>query len=349
MSGLGRRRLMKIGASIGVAGMASPPARAATATAKIALEEHFSLTELEQRGLVAKPTRNDQIFADLERRLVDFGDLRLAAMDQAGIEISILSLTTPGVQGEKDKVAAVRLARQANDFLAGEVSKRPQRYGGFAAVPLQDPVAAAAELRRAVKDLKFKGALVNGQTNGHYLDDSQFLPFWEAVDDLDVPVYLHPGDLSDAPAMLAGRPELAGPVWAWTADTASHALRLIFSGYFKRFPRLKIILGHMGETLPFLLWRIDNRYELALGRELAPEEKPSFLFRRNFVITTSGVCDPHPLADALAALGDDNVLFSVDYPYQDSKQAGDFIESAPLSDAVRAKVCNGNARRILRL
>jgi 2,3-dihydroxybenzoate decarboxylase len=166
---------------------------------------------------------------------------------------------------------------------------------------------------------------------------------------LDVPIYLHPGELSDHPAMFAGRPQLDGPVWAWTADTGAHALRLIFAGTFKRFPRLKVILGHMGETLPYLLWRIDDRYALQTGRPLAPDERPSFFFRRNFVITTSGVCDPNPLADALAALGDDKVLFSVDYPYQDSRQAGDFIESAPLSDAVRAKICNGNAKRVLRL
>jgi 2,3-dihydroxybenzoate decarboxylase len=340
---------MRFGASVGVAGLAAVSARAATGAPKIALEEHFSLPEFAQRGLVARPTRNDATFADIERRLVDFGDLRLAAMDSAGIEMSVLSLTTPGIQGEKDKATAVRLARLANESLAREIQKRPQRYGGFAAVPMQDPVAAADELQRAVKDLKFRGALINGQTSGNYLDDSRFLPFWERVQELDVPVYLHPGDLSDAPAMFAGRPELAGPVWAWTADTGAHALRLIFSGLFNRFPRLKIILGHMGETLPFLLWRIDNRYELEVGRQLAPEERPSFLFRRNFVITTSGVCDPLPLAEALAALGDDNVMFSVDYPYQDSRQAGASIESAPFSDAVRAKVCNGNAKRVLRL
>jgi 2,3-dihydroxybenzoate decarboxylase len=349
LSQYGRRHLMKMGAAAGLAGLAAAQARAATVTPKIALEEHFSLPQFEQRGLVARPTRSDAIFADIERRLVDFGELRLAAMDSAGIEISVLSLTTPGVQGEKDAAAAVRLARQANDFLALEVQKRPQRYGGFAAVPMQDPAAAADELQRAVKDLKFKGALINGQTNGHYLDDVRFLPFWERVQELDVPVYLHPGDLSDTPAMFAGRPELEGPVWAWTADTASHALRLIFAGLFKRFPRLKVILGHMGETLPFQLWRIDNRYELRLRGPLAPEERPSFFFRRNFVITTSGVCDPNPLAEAVAALGEDSVMFSVDYPYQDSKQAGDFIESAPLSDAVRARICNGNAKRVLRL
>jgi 2,3-dihydroxybenzoate decarboxylase len=347
--GIRRRQLMKFGAAVGLAGLPPMPLRAASVTRKIALEEHFTTPELEQQGLVAKPTSNDAIFSDMERRLKDFGELRLAAMDSAGIDMSVLSVTTPGVQGEKDTAVAIRLARQANDTLAGEVQKRPQRYAGFAAVALQDPTAAADELQRAVKDLKFKGALINGQTNGHYLDDERFVPFWERVQELDVPIYLHPGELSDHPAMFGGRPQLDGPVWAWTADTGAHALRLIFAGTFKRFPRLKVILGHMGETLPYLLWRIDDRYALQTGRPLAPDERPSFFFRRNFVITTSGVCDPNPLADALAALGDDNVLFSVDYPYQDSQQAGDFIEGAPLSDAVRAKICSGNAKRVLHL
>ncbi|MBS0519862.1 MAG: amidohydrolase [Proteobacteria bacterium] len=316
---------------------------------KIALEEHFATAELEKRGLVARPTRSETLFADIERRLADFDELRLAAMDSAGIDLSVLSATTPGVQGEKDTATAIRLAQQANDLLAQQVHKRPGRYAGFAAVPLQDPAAAIKELQRAIKDLGFKGTLINGQTNGHYLDDERFLPFWEAVQDLDVPVYLHPGDLPDKPAMFAGRPELNGPVWAWTADTGAHALRLIFSGLFTRLPRLKVILGHMGETLPFLLWRIDNRYELEVGKSLAPDARPSFFFRRNFVITTSGVCDNAPLIDALSALGEDNILFSVDYPYQDSKQAGDFIDNAPVSDAVRAKICNGNAKRVLHL
>ncbi len=340
--------MIAAGLAAGLADLAAMPAKAASVR-KIALEEHFSTPELENRGLVARPTRNDAIFTEIERRLRDFGESRLAAMDAAGINMSVLSLTTPGIQGEKDMATAIRLAKDVNDLLAREVQKRPQRYGGFAAVPTQDPAAAANELERAIKQLGFKGVLVNGQTNGRYLDDERFLPFWERVQELDVPLYLHPGDLPDSPAMYAGRPELEGPVWAWTADTGAHALRLIFSGLFKRLPRLKVIVGHMGETLPFLLWRIDNRFELQLGRPLAPEERPSFFFRRNFVITTSGVCDPDPLVESLAALGDDNVLFSVDYPYQDSRQAGDFLDNAPVSEAVRAKIASGNARRVLKL
>jgi 2,3-dihydroxybenzoate decarboxylase len=224
-------------------------AKAAGPTRKIALEEHYATPELAKK-YVARPTRSDTLFADIERRLADFDQLRLEAMDMAGIDLSVLSVTTPGVQAVADANTAIRLAREANDLLAREVQKRPRRYAGFAHLPTQDGVAAGAELERTVRELGFKGALINGQTSGRYLDADLYLPFWERVQDLNVPVYLHPGELADQPAMFAGRPELEGPIWAWTADTAAHALRLVFGGTFKRFPRLKIILGHMGETLP---------------------------------------------------------------------------------------------------
>jgi 2,3-dihydroxybenzoate decarboxylase len=323
-------------------------AKAAGVTRKIALEEHFTTPELAKR-YVAKPTRSDTLFADIERRLADFDQLRLETMDKAGIDLAVLSITVPGVQAEADAKTVIRLARDANDLLAREVQKRPQRYAGFAHLPMQDAGAAAAELERAIKELRFKGALINGQTNGNYLDADMYLPFWERVQDLDVSIYLHPGELADRPAMFAGRPELNGAVWAWTADTGSHALRLVFGGTFTRFPKLKIILGHMGETLPFLLWRFDSRWQGVLGEELPPDELPSTIIKEHFAITTSGVCDPGPLAEAIGALGEDNVMFSVDYPYEDSQVAADFIDSAPVSEAVRAKICHGNARRILKL
>ena len=344
-----RRKLMRVGAGIGLASFLGTGAQAAGLTRKIALEEHYTTPELSKGGYVDRPTRSDALFADIERRLVDFDQLRLEAMDKAGIDLSVLSVTTPGIQGVADAKTAIRLAQDANDLLARQVQKRPQRYGGFAALALQDVGAAANELQRAVKELGLKGALINGQTGGHYMDADIYLPFWERVQDLDVPVYLHPGDLPDHPAMFAGRPELDGPVFAWTADTAAHALRLLFGGTFKRFPKLKIILGHMGETLPYLLWRLDSRWQLQVGKELPLDERPSTIFKRNFVITTSGVCDPGPLADAIGAIGEDSVMFSVDYPYQDSQVAATFIDTAPISDAVRAKICSGNAKRILRL
>jgi 2,3-dihydroxybenzoate decarboxylase len=346
--GLSRRDLMRVSAGIAMTQVLDAEAKAAGVTRKIALEEHFTTPELAKK-YVARPTRSDTRFADIERRLADFDQLRLETMDMAGIDLAVLSVTTPGVQAEADAKTAIRLARDANDLLARQVQKRPQRYAGFAHLPMQDAGAAAAELERAVKQLGFKGALINGQTNGHYLDADMYLPFWERVQDLDVPVYLHPGELADHPAMFAGRPELNGPVWVWTADTGAHALRLVFGGAFKRFPKLKIILGHMGETLPFLLWRFDSRWQLELGEELPRDALPSAIIRRNFVITTSGVCAPGPLADAIGALGEDSVMFSVDYPYEDTQTAAAFIESAPISEVVRAKVCHGNAKRLLRL
>jgi len=314
---------------------------------KIALEEHFTTPELAK--YVARPTQSDSIFAEIEKRLADFDQLRLETMDKAGIDVAVLSVTTPGVQSEPDAKLAVGLARSANDLLAREVQKRPRRYAGFAHVAMQDAGAAADELQRAIKDLGFKGALINGQTGGHYLDEDRYLPFWERVQELDVPVYLHPGGLVDHPAMFANRPELNGPTWAWTVETATHALRLVFGGTFKRFPKLKVILGHMGETLPFLLWRFDSRAQLQVGKEIAPGSRPSDIIKRNIVITTAGVCAPGPLVEAIGALGEDSVMFSVDYPYEDTQVAADFIDSAPISEALRAKVCHGNAERLLRL
>jgi 2,3-dihydroxybenzoate decarboxylase len=197
--------------------------------------------------------------------------------------------------------------------------------------------------------LGFKGALVNGQTNGHYLDADMYLPFWERVQDLGVPIYLHPGDLADHPAMFAGRPELNGAVWAWTAETASHALRLVFGGTFTRFPKLKIILGHMGETLRSCCGASTADGNASLARNSHRTRYPPPSSSATSSSPRPGVCAPGPLADAIAALGEDSVMFSVDYPYEDTQIAAAFIESAPISEVVRAKVCHGNAERLLQL
>ncbi len=312
---------------------------------KIALEEHFSTPELYRR-FAPKPPRSKE---EVQRRLADFDQLRLESMDQAGIEMAVLSATNPGVQAERDLDTATRLARETNDLLAEEIRKRPLRYAGFAHLPTHEGVAAAAELDRCINELGFKGAMINGQTNGQYLDEEIYFPFWERVQELDVPIYLHPGMLHDQPSMFTGHPELDGPLWSWTADTGAHALRLIFSGTFIRFPKLRIILGHMGETLPYFLSRFDSRWQFFLGKKLPKEELPSIIFLRHFYITTSGVCDPTALQHAISVMGEDRVMFSVDYPFEDSQTAADFIDTAPLSEEVRAKICHGNARRILKL
>ena len=239
-------------------------------------------------------------------------------------------------------------ARQANDFLAGEIQKHPKRYAGFAHLPLQDAQAAAAELERCVKELGFKGALINGHTNGVYLDDSSMWSFWDCVDELDVPVYLHPASSFDAPHMYHGYPELVGPTWGWTVETATHALRLIVSGLFDRLPGLKIILGHMGEALPFMLWRLDSRWQISVPT-VPLKKMPSQYIKDNFIVTTSGVCDNPPLLCTIDALGEDNVLFSADYPFEDTLVAAKFIDTAPVSEQVREKICYRNAERILKL
>ena len=199
-------------------------------------------------------------------------------------------------------------------------------------------------------DLGMKGALVNAHTQGRYLDDAALRVVWEYAEGLDVPLYLHPATGVDAPHVLDGHPELIGPMWSWGTDTASHALRLVFGGVFDDFPAAKLLLGHMGEGLPYVLWRLDSRWgfhdhkgiELALGN-------PSEYLRRNLYITTSGVCSAPPLLCALLALGADHILFGTDYPFEEIATATAFLDAAPISEADRVKIAHGNAERLLRL
>ena len=292
---------------------------------KVALEEHFMLPEFIAYLDHAMPKVSPEGRAQLIDAMADFGDARLAAMDSAGVTMSVLSLSGPGVQVETDPTVAIRMARRANDLLAEEVSRRPTRYAGFAHLAMQDPAAAADELERCVRELGFVGAMVNGQTNGVYLDDPSYEPFWERLQDLDLPLYLHPGDSYRLPYVLEGAPELLKPTWEWNIETSSHFLRLVFAGVFDRYPRLKIVLGHMGETLPYVLWRLDSRAALIVDKRPL-ELPPSAYLKRNLYVTTSGQCDDVPLRAAIGAIGAAHVLFSVDYPYEDSVVAGKFLD-----------------------
>jgi len=317
---------------------------------KIALEEHFTRPELAAYSRRGASARHSAAFEHFQERLLDFGEIRLEAMDIAGVDLAVLSAATPGVQAEPDAGVAIKRARIENDFLAREITKHPARFAGFAHLPMQDAAAAADELSRCVEQLEFKGAMINGHTNGRYLDDRGYDPFWERVEALGVPVYLHPRDPFDAPQMFAGRRELLGAVWSWTAETATHALRLVFGGVFDRHPKAKLILGHMGETLPYLLWRLDSRWRVESDDEASEGARPpSQIIRDNVLVTTAGVCSHASLQCALTALGEDSVMFSVDYPFEDCLVAARFIETAPVSDAARAKICHGTARRLLRL
>ena len=314
---------------------------------RIALEEHFVIDQPTHvdRWLTLIPTAPKDITAKIKRPLCDLGEARIAAMAAANIDFAVLS-NDATVQGALDAATALTLAREANDRLAKAVQAHPGHFAGFATVPLQDPQAGADEFERAVRDLGMKGAMIFGQTDGRYLDDDRFSPLWERAQALDVPIYLHAADAAVMPATYAGRPELDYATWSWTAETAAHTLRIIFGGVFDRFPRAKLLLGHMGETLPFLLWRLDKRAQaFTQGAAI----KPSEIFRRNIAITTAGTFSDEPLDCALKALGEDSIMFSVDHPFEDMKEASAWLDAAPVSDAVREKVSSGNAKRMLKL
>lgn len=302
--------------------------------------EYFNLTAI---------NISPDLFGRALDALQDFGERRLADMDAAGVDMAVLSLSGPGVQAETDMATASRNARACNDFLAGEISKRPDRYAGFAHLAMQDPAGAAEELERCVRDLGLRGAMINGQTNGAYLDDDRFSVFWERAEDLGAPVYIHPYNPPDVPYMYHSHPELFGPVWSWTVETGNHALRLVFGGVFDRYPGAKLILGHMGETLPYQLWRFDSRWEISNRGSRRLELRPSDYFRRNVHVTTAGVCSDEPLRCAVDALGAERVMFSIDYPFERAEQAARWFDAAPLSAEERRLVGGDNARQLLGL
>jgi 2,3-dihydroxybenzoate decarboxylase len=318
-------------------------------TQKIALEEHFMHPDFVDYWAKTAQNISPELFGLARDALEDFGERRLAAMDAIGIEKAVLSLAGPGVQAERCIRSAVRLARRVNDFLADEMAKRPDRYGGFAHLPMQDPVASADELERCVRELGMQGALINGQTSSLYLDNDLYAPFWERAADLRVPVYLHPANPPERVHMYHDHDELWGPLWSWTVETATHALRLVFAGVFDRWPEARLVLGHMGEGLPFLLWRLDSRWEIANRGGATLKLGPSEYFRRNIWVTTSGVCSDPALRCTLDAMGGDRVLFAVDYPFERPDLAGEWIEAAAISEDERRRVCHDNARALLGL
>jgi 2,3-dihydroxybenzoate decarboxylase len=311
---------------------------------KIALEEHFL-----SPGLVDywQPTMTEvapALVEILHRRLTDFGEERLSIMDKAGIAKAVLSVSGPGVQAERDAALATKRAAEANDFLAEQIAKRPERYVGFAHIAVQDAKSAARELERCVRELGFKGAMINGHTNGMYLDDRSLDPFWEAAERLGALIYIHPTDPVAPAPVFNGVPALRRATWEWGFETGSHALRLVFGGLFDRFPKAKVGLGHMGETLPYLLWRFDSRAKL-YGVKLTRE--PSEYIRDNFLVTVSGVYAREPLRCALDALGRDKVMFAADYPFESAEEAGHFMDMVALDESERADVAYNNAVRVL--
>jgi len=314
----------------------------------IALEEAFSIPGIAD-PMSRLSSRTTPYAQEWLRKLPDFTEYRLPEMDSAGIDIQVLSLTVPGLQIDIDAATARDNARRANDYLASVVSEHPTRFRGFAALPLQDPVAAAAELNRCVDELGFCGALVNDHLGGRYLDDPLYEPVWEAVESLGVPLYLHPGaPPADDWRVLNGHPELYGAMWSWAAEVSGHALRILCSGVFDRHPSATMILGHMGEFLPFQRSRLDSRYATT-SSDYRLQRPPSAYLGTNIVFTTSGVFSPAALAGAVLEVGADAIMFSVDYPYESSHDAVAGFERTTLSPQDREKIAHANAERILKI
>jgi len=316
----------------------------------IAMEEAFSVPGMATKGAALdqpSPFR-PSVLAAWERKLPDFTQYRLAEMDEHGVDVQVLSLTSPGVQMEPDPATAIADAQLANDVLAAAIADNPTRFAGLAALPLQDPAAAVRELDRAITALGLSGVLINGHTLDTYLDQPQYRVVWEALTGHDVPLYLHPNSAPLGWSVFDGRPELIGPTYAWAAETGAHALRLIFSGLFDHFPTAKVILGHMGEFLPFHMSRLDIRYH-DLDPEVTLAKRPSQYLIDNFAITTSGVLSPSALLGATLAIGIDNILFAVDYPYESTADAVHFLTTLPLNPPDLHKIAHTNAERLLHL
>jgi 2,3-dihydroxybenzoate decarboxylase len=320
---------------------------------KIALEEHFAI----EATLADSQVFGAHVWDTLGPRLVDIQDMRLAEMDRHGIEMMILSLNAPAVQAIHDVRTAIAVARRANDTLAEEVRKRPGRFAGFAALPMQDAEAASAELTRCVNELGFVGALVNGFSQAGtpdtvlYYDLPQYRAFWRTVEALDVPFYLHPRNpLPGWSRQYEGHNWLLGPNWAFHAETSVHALRLIGSGLFDECPKLKMVLGHIGEGLPIYLWRIDGRNGwMKEPHRYAARHGVGHYFRKHFHLTTSGNFSTPALVNAIAEMGADRVMFSVDWPFEDVGEGAAWFDTAAIGENERARIGRENAIELFKL
>lgn len=286
----------------------------------------------------------------VHEQLIDIGPGRIAHMDATGIDMQLLSLTAPGVQ-VFDAATGSALARQANDILVDAIARYPSRLAGLAAVAPQDPLAAARELQRVARRPGIKGLIINSHTHGEYLDHERYFEMFAAVESLQLPLYLHPREPS--PGMITPYLDyglyFAG--WGFAAEAGLHAMRLIMSGLFDRFPRLQIVLGHMGEALPFWLQRIDNRYllQVKIGAVTKLARLPSEYFLDNFVITTSGVCSDPALRLSLEVLGAERIMFAADYPYESVEEAVTFMDGAKVSEVERENIYWKNSARVFNL
>jgi len=324
---------------------------------RIATEEAFAFPgQAELMNAMALQPGEEMDLISWRRRLVPGGrdkvpellDLdagRIANMDANGVDIQLLSMTSPGVQmfGVED---AVEVAAASNDHLAEAIARHPTRYAGLASFAPQDPARAVKEMERAANDLGLHGFVVNSHTDGEYLDQEKYWPILEAAEALGKAIYIHPRCPPEIFAPYYRDYGMWSALWAYQAETGLHGMRIIMSGVLDRFPKLKLVLGHMGEGIPYWLYRMDYMANVGKGMNKPDADlKPSEYFKRNFLITTSGMNDPLVLDYAIKALSADNILFAIDYPYQESDEAVAFLDNAPISDEDRRKIYETNSAR----
>ena len=312
----------------------------------IALEEHY----LDRELATLLSGSSVPTVTEIDKRLMNVGELRMREMDLAGIDIQVLSHGAPGTQ-QLEADLAVRATRETNDRLHAIVQSNPKRFAAFAILPTPDPKAAADELERTVTKLGFKGAMIHGLTHGRFIDERAFWPIFERAEALDVPIYLHPSYPNPVVAeayyndYATQYPELLGPALGFTVETATQAVRLVLSGVFETYPRLNIILGHLGEGIPFLLWRINQSLSRPGNSRVAFRET----FCRHFHLTTSGNFSNSALACAIEEMGIDRILFSVDWPYVANDIGTRWLSEAALSTDDKAKIFAQNAAKLLKI
>jgi predicted TIM-barrel fold metal-dependent hydrolase len=333
---------------------------------KIAVEEHYRSKKVPNPpgSIVRSITNEPQVVThppttyrlgspEVNIRSMDIAELRLRDMDEAGIDMQVLSHTA-GLESF-DAPTGVMLAKQVNDDVYQAIRRYPKRFAGFATLAPQDPEASALELERAVKELGFVGAKINSNIRGQYLlDNEKYWILFAMAEKLDVPVYIHPNPpAGELRKILDEYLPLNGPIWGYGADAGIAVMRLICSGIFDKHPGLKIILGHLGEALPFWLWRIDNRWD---KEEHASNpnvkkliKKPGQYVKDNIFVTTSGNFDIAPFMCTCSVLGADRILFAVDYPFESNQEAVEFMEITPISDGDKEKVYHLNAEKLLKL
>jgi predicted TIM-barrel fold metal-dependent hydrolase len=321
----------------------------------ITLEEHFATPAFFDGPGKELKNRAEKVggrYANLIERLVDVGAKRIAEMDAARIDMQVVSLTAPGVE-QLEPADAIALARDSNDYLADAVKKNPARFAAFAALATPAPKEAAIELEKRVRHQGFKGAAINGHNRGRYLDDKFYAPILESAEALDVPIYLHPTPPPQpvldvyyggfAPLVTE---MLAGGVWGWHIETAVHVIRLVLGGVFDRHPKLQVVIGHMGEGLPFFM----QRFDIIPGAVTKLKRPISAYMRENVHYTFSGFNFPPTFLDLLLELGGiERIMFSADHPYQSMPQARAFLDQIPVSSADKERIAHGNAEKLLKL